>query len=306
MVSGDVTKPLFDRAVLESGALFSVYNIPSLVQAGFDALVAAVGCSGQTPVLDCLRKVPAQKLFDSAAAAGVSYLPAVDGKYVKEQQQVALSKGQIYKIPVLVLDNNDEGTYFTTYITSQDDVNALIDSFTLLPADNTQAKQIYTAANFGSPIAAVANFFGDIVFKCPDIQLVRTLTAAGVAAFKGRFSIKPTINLAAGDAFFSVIGVYHTAEMPFVWNYNPSLNQTNYEKSISQKMINTWSDFFAGSPFPGLLTAGINWPTYDSTGKRLVWSSTGTSVETVPSDLKSRCDFWDAANLRFSSANNKL
>ncbi|KAL2916335.1 hypothetical protein HK105_204091 [Polyrhizophydium stewartii] len=241
----------------------------------------------------------------SAAAAGVSYLPAVDGKYVKQQPQVALSKGQIYKIPAIILDNNDEGTYFTTSITTPEALDALQNSFSFLgDAGLAAAKQMYSVANFGSPIAAGANFYGDAVFKCPDRQLAKALTAAGAKVYKGRFSIKPTINLAAGDAFFSAIGVYHTAEMAFVWNYSPLLNQTNYEKSISQKMINTWSDFFAGSPFPGLLTAGINWPTYGSTGKRLVWSSTGTSVETEPADFAARCDFWEQADLAFSTVLN--
>ncbi|KAL2916332.1 hypothetical protein HK105_204088 [Polyrhizophydium stewartii] len=303
MVSGDVTKPLFDRAVLESGALFAFANIPLTTQTAFNALATKFNCSA--PVLDCLRKVPAEDLRVAAANAGVSYLPAVDGKYVKQQPQVALSKGQIYKIPAIILDNNDEGTYFTTSITTPEALDALQNSFSFLgDAGLAAAKQMYSVANFGSPIAAGANFYGDAVFKCPDRQLAKALTAAGAKVYKGRFSIKPTINLAAGDAFFSAIGVYHTAEMAFVWNYSPLLNQTNYEKSISQKMINTWSDFFAGSPFPGLLTAGINWPTYGSTGKRLVWSSTGTSVETEPADFAARCDFWNTASLGFSTAIN--
>ncbi|KAL2916334.1 hypothetical protein HK105_204090 [Polyrhizophydium stewartii] len=304
MVSGDVTKPLFDRAVLESGAVFAFANIPSLTQPAFDALVAAVGCSGKTPVLDCLRKVPAQKLFDSAAAAGVSYLPAVDGKYVKQQPQVALSKGQIYKIPAILLDNNDEGTFFTTSVTDETSLTALEKSFSFLgDAGVAKAQQIYPLSKYPSAFAAAADFYGDAVFKCPERLLAKTLTAAGQPVFKGRFSVLPTVVLPAGKDFFPKLGVYHTAEMPFVWSFQQTINQSNGEKAFSRKMISAFSDFFGGRT-PGS-SVGISWPTFGTAGKRIVWQLTNNgAVETLDAAFNARCDFWDQADLAFSTAIN--
>ncbi|KAL2916337.1 hypothetical protein HK105_204093 [Polyrhizophydium stewartii] len=302
MVSGDVTKPLFDRAVLESGGLFAFANIPPITQGGFNALATKFSCSA--PVLDCLRKVPAEDLRQAAANAGVSYLPAVDGKYVKQQPLVAISQGQIYKIPTILLENTNEGTYFTTSIKTADDVTNLFKGFGFFNADAVaQLQKLYPVSSFASPFLAGAEFYGDLVFKCPERLLAKTLTAAGAKVYKGRFNVKPTINLAAGADFFGAIGIYHTAEQAFVWNYSPLLNTTNYEKSLSQKMINTWSGFFAGSPFPGLLS-GVNWPTYGSTGKQFVWNPTSTAVETLSATYTARCDFLDAASLAFSKSLN--
>ncbi|KAL2916336.1 hypothetical protein HK105_204092 [Polyrhizophydium stewartii] len=304
MVSGDVTKPLFDRAILQSGGLFAFGNIPPITQGGFDSLVAAVGCSGKTPVLDCLRKVPAQKLFDSAAAAGVSYLPAVDGKYVKQQPQVALSKGQIYKIPAILLDNTNEGTFFTTSVQTADDVTNLFKGFGFFNADAVaQLQKLYPVSSFASPFLAGAEFYGDLVFKCPERLLAKTLTAAGQSVFKGRFNVKPTVTLPAGGSFFSLLGVFHSAEMPFVWSFQQTINQSNGEKAFSQNMISSWNDFAFGKT-PGS-SVGISWPTFGTTSTRIVWQLTNNgAVETLDATFNARCDFLDAASLAFSTSIN--
>ncbi|KAL2917118.1 hypothetical protein HK105_203182 [Polyrhizophydium stewartii] len=301
MVSGDVTKPLFDAAIIESGGLFAFGNIPAITQGGFNALATKLNCSA--PVLDCMRKVPAEDLRQAAADAGVSYLPAVDGKYVKQQPLVAISQGQIYKIPTILLENTNEGTYFTTSIKTADDVTNLFKGFGFFNADAVaQLQKLYPVSSFASPFLAGAEFYGDLVFKCPERLLAKTLTAAGAKVYKGRFNVKPTINLAAGADFFGAIGIYHTAEQAFVWNYSPLLNTTNYEKSLSQKMINTWSDIIAGKT-PGS-SAGISWPTFGSTGKQFVWNPTSTAVETLSATYTARCDFLDAASLAFSKSLN--
>ncbi|KAL2914665.1 hypothetical protein HK105_205804 [Polyrhizophydium stewartii] len=303
MVSGNANRQLFDRAILHSGALLPFAATPATQQASFNALAAALGCSAATrPVLECLRAVPAQTLLGTATRLGIRYLPAVDGKYVTAQPQQLLAQGQVAKIPTILLDNTDEGTLFTATANVTDSASAAAFERANLPhlggSGFTALQRLYPTES-STPVATASEAYGDAAFRCPERQLARSLTAAGVGVFKGRFNVQRSVFLPGSESFLKPLGVFHSAELPYVWSHAPQLSTGNGDLAVSRTMISAWADFVSGRT--PATTAKISWPEFGASQQRLVWQAGGAvAAESLSPDFDSKCDFWDGAAAGFS------
>lgn len=124
--NGDITykgKPLFRGGILNSGTFMRQEAADSpAAQATFDKIVATAGCSGAEDKLTCLRALSTDELTKAVnnfpamltfVGASVAYMPTIDGKFFTKSPY-AHTRDKLYApIPILVGDQEDEGTLFS-------------------------------------------------------------------------------------------------------------------------------------------------------------------------------------------------
>jgi len=190
---------LYHAGFMQSGGPTPVGDITEF-QPFYDMLVSATGCADSCDSLECLRSVS-----EDAFEAGVNtipainsnlslhlvYQPAVDGRFLKDDPQKLVLKGNVANIPFVTGNNDDEGTLFTAQLT-----NLTTDKATLayihdvyLPNANqsvmeTVAKLYPSDSSAGSPFDTgsanaftpefkrLAAFQGDLIFQGPRRLLI--------------------------------------------------------------------------------------------------------------------------------------
>ncbi|KAF9035922.1 carotenoid ester lipase precursor [Panaeolus papilionaceus] len=112
---------LFRAAILQSGSPIHTGNVRGPAQFNYDRLVTQTGCTNTTSTLDCLRKVPFEKLkaavdtfpdFFSYQSLVLSWQPTVDGVFLSESPNQLIPEGKIAQISVMSGMSEDEGTLF--------------------------------------------------------------------------------------------------------------------------------------------------------------------------------------------------
>ncbi|KFY09443.1 hypothetical protein V491_08170 [Pseudogymnoascus sp. VKM F-3775] len=108
---------LFRAAISESGAPAPYTTLPTVSswQPIYNAITNATKCSSSVDTLDCLRKVPSDTLsaiFNGSVTGDATYLPAIDGDFLRDSGTTQLRKGQFVKVPYLIGANFDEGGQF--------------------------------------------------------------------------------------------------------------------------------------------------------------------------------------------------
>ncbi|KAG9856319.1 carboxylesterase family protein, partial [Aureobasidium melanogenum] len=108
---------LFHAAIAESGAPVGLQ--PDFDVEDWEPVIAniskATGCNGAGSVLDCLRKVPTDKLnsvINSTLTLGARYGPVIDGDWFTQTASQALAKGDFLKVPYIIGVNEAEGVGF--------------------------------------------------------------------------------------------------------------------------------------------------------------------------------------------------
>ncbi len=294
------SKWLFHRAVMESGACPQKFPQNSAVKPRAEAeaqgakLVTAVGCTGTSDVMACLRNKTVAQLLKAlpisedftGGSGGVTWGPNVDGVTLTKQPLDLVRAGAFHKVPVLMGTNKDEGTVLVMAAKkekiSKVEYTAVVNKMFSLGAFMVLGS--YPSLSYNSGGLALADLMGDLVFTCPARRTARALAAAGVKTYLYRFAAVPAYNTS------SFLGAYHSAEVPFVFGTPPpSYAFTIAEAALSQKMMAYWAAFARdGAPNSGAATA---WPSFGkASDKHLVL---GDKVAASPGLKRTKCDFWD-------------
>ncbi|KAI8896260.1 Alpha/Beta hydrolase protein [Globomyces pollinis-pini] len=231
---------LFDRAVLHSGGVPLIAMLPSQQQPTFNKIAAGVNCSNSTiGVIECLQNVDASVLYQTVSPLRIQFNPVIDFTYVNAQPISNLLAGKFQKIPLMVNNVADEGTWFTAPVVTNP---AIIVPFEkqLLPFLNdqefSQLQSLYPPASYNVAFQAAGDVFGDVGFQMPGFFTAEAYNAAGLTAIKSEFKhipVKASDNLKA-------LGVYHGSDLGFTWNYMAVLDSSELEfsKLIAQRWIN--------------------------------------------------------------------
>lgn len=125
---GDSTyngKPLFRGAMMDSGSLVPAVQVSEpKAQNIYDMVVSAAGCAGSADTLACLRSVSYTVLLNavnsvpgifSYSAVDLSYLPRPDNSstFFSDSPEVSVENGAYTKVPIIIGDQEDEGTLFS-------------------------------------------------------------------------------------------------------------------------------------------------------------------------------------------------
>ncbi|TLS24757.1 hypothetical protein PpBr36_08837 [Pyricularia pennisetigena] len=116
-------KPLFRGAIMNSGSIIPADRVDCPKgKVVYNTVVKAGGCSGRSDTLKCLRELPYDKFLKAANAppaflgynsVALSYLPRPDGKVLTASPDVLVLGKRYYPVPMIIGDQEDEGTFFS-------------------------------------------------------------------------------------------------------------------------------------------------------------------------------------------------
>jgi len=118
-------KALFRGAIMDSGSVIPAVPVNnSKPQAVYDLVVSAGGCSGAADTLACLRSLSYEDFNNAVNAApgifsydsvDLAYLPRPDpvNNFFSVSPDIAVANGAYAKVPIIIGDQQDEGTLFS-------------------------------------------------------------------------------------------------------------------------------------------------------------------------------------------------
>jgi carboxylesterase type B len=142
LFGGDATYgngTLFQGAIMSSGSAAPVDPIDSpRAQEIYDGVVSRANCSGSDDTLDCLRRCNFSTIADainnapgifSYSSLALSYLPRPDEKVLENSSEIMVKAGRYHAVPVIIGDQEDEGTLFSLPQTNVTSTERLVEYF---------------------------------------------------------------------------------------------------------------------------------------------------------------------------------
>ncbi|KAK3656298.1 hypothetical protein LTR56_002999 [Elasticomyces elasticus] len=118
-------KALFRGVIMDSGSITPANNVTtSKAQTVYDTVVASAGCRSSADTLACLRKVDYTTFLNAAnsvpatfgyRSVDLSYVPRPDAgdKFFSRSPDLSVASGAFAKVPIIIGDQQDEGTLFS-------------------------------------------------------------------------------------------------------------------------------------------------------------------------------------------------
>jgi para-nitrobenzyl esterase len=284
---------LFHRAITESGVcpIFPIMT-KEAEEAQGKALADALGCAGDAAAIrSCLRAKPAQEIVEALPlkaevifGEGVAWGPNVDGVELVDQPRAVLAAKKQAKVPLLVGSNKDEGTMFVKVLGAHFESAAGLET-TMANAFGasfaTALAERYDFANAKDLDAVAIQLIGD-AFVCDARRTARLHVAAGNAAFLYHFT-RPF------KVLLPDLGVFHSAELPFVWQNPYLLSQlTADDMPLSDAVQGYWTRFAAKGDPNG--AGAVAWPAYGAGDEHL---GLDVTIEAGSALRKDACDWLD-------------
>ena len=289
---------LFHRAISESGGCTTYRKTKADAEQQVTAFSDAVGCTGASDELACLRNksvkdlliaAPVDGLPDGGAPAGGSqfsggtarwdFNPVVDGTVIPDQPRALADADKFAKVPYILGSNFEEGRLFllgAKAITTDAEYMAALGR--LVGAASATVAATYPTSNFPSPQDALVRVWGDYRLGCPTYESAARFANHGAAVRMYHFS-RTTPGL-------EPLGPTHGTEMPYVFG---TLSKPGSDDSaLSDTMQGYWTRFAkAGDPNG---ESALDWPAFDSTGDKSMGLDVPVTVLT--GYRRKECDMW--------------
>lgn len=289
----------------------------------YERFANETGCSAADNALNCLQALPIESIqasnvvspFPGGSTSPLPvavWLPVIDHDLIPDQLYTLFEQGRFIRVPTLVGDDTNEGTYFTPNSTSADQVKEFIKNNYpgLTPGQLNAIISSYPLSSFQHLLPAHAPYYtvgsavyGDSTFTCPGNTISAAMTKyMGVNhVWNYRYNVIDPVNTVFGlgvpHAFETeaIFGVAETGESDWT-SYHPGginanvvpLTMDYYISFVRSLDPNTYRE--AGSPY------WENWGSSSSiTGrgaKRLKIQTNETAVESVPRYMIERCGLW--------------
>jgi len=312
--------PLFVGGIMNSGSVIPADTTDApQAQAVYNAVVRGGGCQKANDTLACLRKLPYGVFLDAASSVpglfsyrslDLSYLPRPDptNKFFSVSPELAIDS--YAKVPVIIGDQEDEGTLFSI-VTNNISTNAqLIDYLATYFPGNPNATSLVTGLvnlypdypNLGQPSGSpfntgsknniypqfkrVAAILGDITFTLTRrVYLDYVNNRTPVWSYLNSFDY--------GESF---LGTFHGADISA---YFPS---SSGQDSFLSVLFQTYFVSFANYGDPNKLNAKSNlsnWPAYDTANPQLLHVLSNTTGLIPDTFRKNASDYLAAHTSEF-------
>ena len=249
-------KPLFRGAIMNSGSVVPADSVTSTqAQTIYNQVVAAAGCAGQPDTLACLRKADYTILLNAMnsvpaligyRALDLSYLPRPDpsDKFFPISPELAIQRGRYAKVPIIIGDQEDEGTLFALFQSNLTTTDQLIDYIASCFPALKDAKRIVTGLvntypedlgysgspfntalqnNFYPQFKRLAAILGDV-----SMTLARRVYLSRVAASQPCWSYLSSYLY--GTPY---LGTYHASDIQYMFGYlGDNLPTTTIQKYL--------------------------------------------------------------------------
>jgi carboxylesterase type B len=198
----------------------------SVLEAGYQNVVAEAGCSSANDTLACLREAPFDRLYPGVQTGSpTAFGTIIDGDFIQREPARELTAGRVTRVPIILGGNADEGLFV---------VNTLASSFGTIPnttaelrstiqlalpgLTNDTAKQLLelyprggdappyslrpnfpwcramSKANLicGTQYRRMAGILGDYFLDAPRRYMAENWASLGLDAYAFRFTANPT------------------------------------------------------------------------------------------------------------------
>jgi para-nitrobenzyl esterase len=292
------SRGLFARAIVQSGP---APRLPSRERAQSIGTLAAQALGCTTDVARCLRAADAFRLQGAVSGTtepggifyqerGFVYLPTFDGVTFPEQPLAVLRAGRAANVAMILGTNTNEASIFHGGLigmavnTEAEYRAALGRAPNVLGITAAQAAMIaerYPASRYPTPNDALMAVTTDGIFACSTRYVARAQQAAGRSVRLYRFDQAP------GRVLLPGLGVFHAAELSFVWGtMGGLLGDMSSAPALGTAMRSAWTRF-AATGDPGGSPTWPLWTPMTDTRLRLAMVS-----EVEPANPDARCDFW--------------
>ncbi|KAL7943825.1 alpha/beta-hydrolase [Trichoderma barbatum] len=303
-------KPLFRGAIMNSGTAVPAERIDSpKAQAVYNNVVSKAGCKGSVDTLACLRKVPYNQFLTavnsvpsifSYSSVALSYLPRPDGVVLQDSPEVLFEQGKYYPVPMIVGDQEDEGTIFAVFqndVTSTSSLVSWLSEYMFFNATRAQLTQLVntydTAISSGSPFRT--SIFNDLY---PGFKRTAALLGDLVFTLTRRMELSVAAKLNPNVPTWSYLSSYDWGT-PFIGTFHASdILQVFYGLLPNNAMRSTRTYFFnfIYNLDPNVGVRGYaKWPKW-ADNHQLMWFETADSNSLLADDFRDDSYQWIVKN----------
>lgn len=316
LYGGDNTyngSPLFRGAIMNSGSLVPADPVDGVKgQQVYDTVVENAGCTGSDDTLNCLRGLDYEAFLNAAnsvpgflsyQSVALSYVPRPDGTVLPASPDVLAANGQYAAVPMIIGDQEDEGTIFALFqsnVTTNDELVEYLSTYYFIGATTEQLEGLLDTypedVTQGSPFRTgifnvlypqykrIAAILGDLVF---------TLTRRGFLndAQATNPDVPSWSYLASYDYGTAYLGTFHASDLIQVFfgefdNYAANSIRTYYYNFIANLDPNE-----GNTEYP-------DWPQWEDTGSgnQLAWFF-ANSQSTLTDDFRNESYQYIVANI---------
>ncbi|KAK4075167.1 uncharacterized protein Triagg1_4831 [Trichoderma aggressivum f. europaeum] len=303
-------KPLFRGAIMNSGTAAPAERIDSpKAQAVYNNVVSKAGCSGSADTLACLRKLPYNTFLSAVNSVpsifsynslGLSYLPRPDGVILQDSPDALLEQGKYYPVPMIVGDQEDEGTLFSVFqnnVTSSSTLVNWLSQYMFSNATKNQLTELVntydTAISSGSPFRT--SIFNDLY---PGFKRTAALLGDLVFTLTRRMELTVASKLNPSVPIWSYLSSYDYGT-PFLGTFHASdIIQIFYGilPNNAMKSTRTYIFNFLYNLDPNVGVKGYaNWPKWTD-NHQLMWFETANSQSLLADDFRDDSYQWIVKN----------
>lgn len=304
---GQKDNDLFVGAIPES-PFWPTLRTVTEAESQYSMLLRNTNCSS----LACLRTIGLaefQAASPSAPFIGAAsdnplplwyWLPVVDGSLVPDHMYSLFEKGHFIKVPLMVGDDTDEGSYFaydasnssemTTFLKNNypnmgpDQLDHISQAYSLMPP--------LPGHNTWFPSASAA--YGDATFTCPGNEMTATMSKwfSSNQVWNYRFNVLDPVNLASG------LGVPHTFETSAIFGVGYAGDAAESYSTINAGILPITMHYFISfietlNPNTHKLFSAPEWqPWGRGKGQRIRLQTNNTDMESIPQHLLKKCELW--------------
>ncbi|KAI5307002.1 hypothetical protein KEM56_005675 [Ascosphaera pollenicola] len=280
----------------------------------FRRYASDAGCSGVKDVLKCLRKKDTKTLHKADISSPFPngrnetplwyFTPVVDGDFAPDFIYPMLEQGRFNKVPLLVGDDNDEGTGFAPNASTKADFYKFMKG-NYPPLGSQELEPInalyelkYLYINHAPWYTPASRAYGESTFTCIGNELASQMALINKPdkVWHYRYNVYEKDNAEKGW------GTPHVAEKKPI--FGPDANNgcdtkkgcpyTTYDKEVGQFVMNYWISFIRSfNPNTHKLPAAPEWEPFGiQGGQRMRFQTNSTRMEDIEVDQLARCQFW--------------
>jgi para-nitrobenzyl esterase len=307
LLASPLSDGLIHKAIMQSGvcsALPALSSEQAIEQR--DAFLRTVGCLDVADPLACARALRPSQIEErgitrndllTSDSKNFSFFPkpVIDGYFLRDEPMSALEQSVRRDVAVLLGTNKDEGSLFTGRMGFPKSEEEYVQSLAeMVPGAEKELSQLYPYADYRPIGKAYSQMFTDVMEVCPTNKVADAWSGKG-PTFLYQFtqaSSAPLLWLMSltFDKNAADLGVYHGAEMPYVFGYNSIAGRVASESQIRTRklVMDYWGSFArSGAPFS---SGAPRWPPYTKALKQYLELK---SEPQLGSALRNKfCQFW--------------
>ncbi|KAH9893690.1 alpha/beta-hydrolase [Xylariomycetidae sp. FL2044] len=312
LYDGDNTyngKSLFRGAIMNSGSVVPADSVDcERCQEVYDTVVDAAGCADASDSLECLRAADYDTFLNAANSVpgilsynsvALSYLPRPDGVVLTDSPDVLAEAGRYAAVPMIIGDQEDEGTLFALFQPNITTEEEMIEYFSTYYFSHATVEEVTAMVGTYDPALSAGSPFNTSILNSPYPQFKRLAAILGDIVFtltrrmflETALAANPDVPswsyLASYDYGTPILGTFHASDILQVFygvlpNYASNAIQTYYISFLYDLDPNAGNDY-------------MEWPQWGE-GKELMqfWSMTGNLLA---DDFRADSYDWIASNV---------